>query len=97
MSSEKNRVGAVEFVEVYNGCESVAEVAERLGCTVNNVHQRRAKLAKMGVKLRKFATSRGGNSLASIADKLNEASQRTLPEGSEVFVATTRETAEVSG
>lgn len=94
----KNRMSAVEFVRLYNSCESVGEVAERMGCTENNVHQRRAKVAKLpGVTLRKFATSRGGNSLNSIAAELAAASKETLPEGSEVFVPGTRETAEVNG
>ncbi len=90
----KQRMSAVDFVRLCNESNSVAEVAQKMGCTVNNVHQRRSTLAKQGVKFKAYADHRGGPHRDVAA--LIALGEETLPEGAETFVPKTRQTAEVT-
>lgn len=88
----KQRTSAEVFVRTYNESSSIAEVAAKLGCTANNVHQRRHQLAQKGVKFKAFDSQRGGARLD--IEALQAVAEATLPKGSELFVPQTRQTAE---
>lgn len=90
----KQRTPADVFVRTYNECNSIGEVAERLGTTVNNVHQRRHTLAQKGVRFKVFPSNRGGNRLN--VESLVKLSETLVPEGTETFKPETRETATAS-
>lgn len=88
VTARKPRVSAEALIGFLNQANSISEAATLSGLTENNIHQRRHQLSLKGVKVKQYTGARGGNRL-DLA-KLNEVSAATLPEGAEVFVATTR-------
>lgn len=98
------RTSNVDFIKCYNSCETVAEVAAKLGITENSVTQRRLSLQKIAkannqvIRFKKFprvsnGTRKSGLSAAAIADLAKLADsilgpEPVAPEAPEVTEAT---------
>ena len=57
-----------EFIEIWNGSESLEEAAERLGIQKSSASMRASHLRKTGHSVKRFQRGRKNRDLASLAD-----------------------------